>query len=147
MIADKVEKVLRMSDCNRCVVSKSKGTMIDVLHPNTGLTFFYGKTVEECRNKYPEAEEMGVEEFCQWKASQQRTQITWEETTEARFYEMLNVLPPALWESGGFLVGEPYDHDYGNGQPRYSAYRLKNGRYETGSRPMTKAEYRKEMAA
>ena len=31
-------------------------------------------------------------------------------TTKDRYYEMLEVLPPAHWDSSGFLVGEPADH-------------------------------------
>jgi hypothetical protein len=32
------------------------------------------------------------------------------ECSEERYDEMLGVLPPALWLSKGFLVGEPFDH-------------------------------------
>ena len=31
-------------------------------------------------------------------------------TTEERYDEMLNILPPALWRDRGFLVGEPHSH-------------------------------------
>jgi len=58
---------------------------------------------------------------------------------------MLEVLPPALWLRGGFLVGEPFDHDAGNGQPRYGAYRRIDGGYMVASRPMTTAEFRAEL--
>jgi len=33
-----------------------------------------------------------------------------EEVTEGRYIEMLEVLPPARWCGGAFLVGEPVDH-------------------------------------
>ena len=33
-----------------------------------------------------------------------------QECSEERYDEMLGVLPPALWLSKGFLVGEPFDH-------------------------------------
>jgi hypothetical protein len=36
--------------------------------------------------------------------------MPWKEVDEARYDEMLGVLPPALWLAKGFLVGEPYDH-------------------------------------
>ena len=43
------------------------------------------------------------------------TAITWIETTEERYYEMLGVLPPASQGSmigaHGFQVGEPMDHN------------------------------------
>ena len=35
---------------------------------------------------------------------------TFKEVGEARYDEMLGVLPPALWIDKGFLVGEPFDH-------------------------------------
>ena len=37
--------------------------------------------------------------------------MTWKRTTEAKYDEMLEILPPALWTGLGFLVGEPLDHD------------------------------------
>ncbi len=43
----------------------------------------------DCRAEYPDAEEMTVEAFCQWKAERQRTPVEWLPTTEARFHEML----------------------------------------------------------
>jgi hypothetical protein len=36
--------------------------------------------------------------------------MPWREVSEARYDEMLGVLPPALWLAKGFLVGEPYTH-------------------------------------
>jgi hypothetical protein len=35
---------------------------------------------------------------------------TFKPCTEARFDEMLEVLPPIAWVRKGFLVGEPYTH-------------------------------------
>lgn len=139
---------MEMTDCNRCVVSKARMTIIDVLHPVTGRTFCYGKTVEDCRAEYPDAEEMTIDEFCASKAAQQRTPITWEATTAERFEKMLCVLPPADGTPGfrAFLVGEAYDHDAGNGRPRFQAFRTRGGLYEVASRPMTRAEFRAEMA-
>lgn len=144
-ITEKIEKVLKISDCERCFVSKAKSTIIDTLHPITGLTVCYGKTLEDCRAEYPDAEEMSVTEFCAWKAAQQRTPITWKETTAERFDEMLECLPPAGYGPGpAFLVGEPWDHDAGNGQPRFEAYRQRGELYEVSSRPMTRAEFKAE---
>jgi hypothetical protein len=143
----KAKKVISMTDCERCFASRARQTIIDVLHPVTGRTVCYGKTLEEARREFPDAEEMSVDEFCAWKAEQQRTQITWSPTTEARFNEMLGCLPPAAAtpDYNAFLVGEPYDHDAGNGRPRFEAYRLRNGVYETASRPITRAEFHAEM--
>jgi len=138
---------MSMTDCERCFASRERGTIIDVLHPTTGLTVCYGRNLANVREEYPDAEEMSVEEFCVWKAERQRTPITWEPSTEERFEEMLCVLPPAAWDhgAGGFLVGEPYDHDAGNGQPRYQGFREFGGKYYQSSRPMTRAEFKNEL--
>jgi hypothetical protein len=37
----------------------------------------------------------------------------WEEITEERFYEMLEVLPPLEWKSGGFFLSELWAGDVG----------------------------------
>ena len=144
--AEKVKKVLTMADCTQCVASKQNSTAIDVIHPNTGRTLHYGKTLAQCREEYPDAEIMTVDAWCEWKAAQQRTPITWSETTQKRFWEMLEVLPPAAGTPGfrAFLVGEPWDHDAGNGQPRFQAFRKHQGRFEVASRPMTRAEFHAE---
>jgi hypothetical protein len=51
---------------------------------------------------------------------------TWKESTEKRYWEMLEVLPPAAMTGLGFLVGEPFDHGTctvkGFTLPRYSAF-------------------------
>jgi len=130
-----------MSDCTRCFASKARGTIIDTLHPETGRTFYYDKTLEMCREQYPDAEEMSIDEFCAWKAEQQHTPITWEETTAETFNDMLNVLPPAAMLRGGFLLGEPHDHDAATGEPRFTAFRKRGGRYEVSCRPMTVDEF------
>lgn len=144
----KLEKLMTMGDCDRCFASKAAGTVIDVIRPGTGRTWIYGKTLADTRAEYPDAEEMSLDEFCSWKAAQQRTPITWSATTAERYDEMLGVLPPIDWHHGarhGFLVGEPYDHDAGNGQPRYQAFRRRYGVHEVASRPMTRAEFAAEM--
>jgi hypothetical protein len=66
------------------------------------------------------------------------------ECTEARYDEMLGILPPALWVGKGFLVGEPYDHRKckitGKVSPTYSAFFHAFGRFFEGD-PMTTAEF------
>lgn len=44
-----------------------------------------------------------------------------EEVTAKRYQDMLEVLPPARWIGGAFLVGEAMSHD-DNGQARYAYY-------------------------
>jgi hypothetical protein len=34
----------------------------------------------------------------------------WKKVSEARYNEVLDALPPAVWAAVGFLVGEPFDH-------------------------------------
>ena len=145
-VAEKIEKIFTMSDCEGCFASKERSTIIDTINPMTGLSWCYGKTLAKCREEYPDAEEMSVDEFCAWKAAQQRTPIKWTPTTATRFHDMLGCLPPALVLRGAFLVGEPYDHDAGNGQPRFQGFRQRGDVYEVGSRPMTRDEFRSEMA-
>lgn len=59
--------------------------------------------------------------------------ITWNETTEERYDEMLCILPPAVMTGIGYLVGEPMDHDRcpitGYFGPRFSAFAKVNGKY------------------
>jgi hypothetical protein len=145
----KTTTTYKMMDCTQCFASRSRQTIIDVLHPVTNKTYIYGKTLSETRQEYPDAEAMSVDEFCAWKADQQRTPIRWTETTKDRFFAMLELLPPAEMTDGyrAFLVGEPYDHDAGNGHPRFGAFRRMGDRYEEANRPMTKTEFRSETAA
>ena len=42
------------------------------------------------------------------------------EVTKARFWEMLECLPPRIQATNGFLVGEAYDHK--DGRPVYECY-------------------------
>ena len=144
--AEKVRKVLTMGDCDRCFASKERSTIIDTIHPETGLSWCYGKTLAKCREEYPDAEEMSVEDFCAWKAEQQRTPISWTPTTEARFHDMLGCLPPAVMLRGAFLVGEPYDHDAGNGQPRFQGFRQWGKEFFQSNRPLTRTEFRAEIS-
>ena len=128
--------------CTECFASKAGGTIIDMVSPTTGKTLINSKTLEDCRDDYRDAERMTGDDFIAWKSSQQRTPISWNEATKKEYYEMLEVLPPAVYGSNGFLVGEAYDHDAMTGQPRYTAYRKRGDVYETASRPLTVAEYK-----
>ena len=71
--------------------------------------------------------------------------IEWKETTEERFWEMLGVLPPAIMLKGAFLVGEPYDHN-DIGYPRFQGFRQEGEKFFESSRPITHAEFKKEIA-
>jgi len=73
--------------------------------------------------------------------------ITWTETTEDRYNDMLEVLPPAAMIGSAFLVGEPSDHCAATGQPRFEAFRQRGAVYLVASRPMTIRELRDGMVA
>lgn len=52
----------------------------------------------------------------------------WVEVTPEHYDEMLNVLPPAMYFSGGFMMGEEADAD-ARGVPIYTAFvRVRGGR-------------------
>ena len=130
-----------------CFAVPGSSSMIDVIHPVTGKTLIYGKTLDDVRAEpgYEKAERMSVDDFCTAKASRQDTPITWTETTEEKFWDMLEVLPPAARFNGGFLVGEPWDHHAITGQPRFAAYREQFDKFYVASRPMTRTEFRAEL--
>jgi len=136
---------LKYSDCRWCFAVPGANHIIDVVHPSTGRTVCFDRTLEDVQVEEPGAVRMLVDDFCEAKAARQHTPITWDDVSESRFTEMLECLPPALMLSGGFLVGEPWDHDAGNGQPRFQAFRRRSGKHYASSRPMTKAEFRKAM--
>jgi hypothetical protein len=67
------------------------------------------------------------------------------ECTADRYDEMLGVLPPALWLSKGFLVGEPFDHRTCKVthvvRASYAAFLQRNGKFYEGD-DMTVPEFR-----
>lgn len=52
----------------------------------------------------------------------------WIPTTEGMYDDMMNCLPPAAIDAGGFLVGEPHHHD-AKGAPVFAAFIKRGGRY------------------
>lgn len=72
--------------------------------------------------------------------------IEWIETTEERYDEMLGVLPPALMERRGFLVGEPMDHRTCSIKnriaPTFSAFVQVGDKFYEANQALTVAEYR-----
>ena len=124
-------------------------TMIDEIHPATGRSVIYGKSLDDVRREYPDAQVMTIEGFCQSKAAVQDTPVVWTEITKEVYRDLLECLPPEAHNSLGFLVGEPFDHHATTGKPRYTAciHRTTRGdgwsetRYYESSRPMTLAEF------
>ena len=137
---------MRIGDCKYCIAVPDGENMVDVLHPETGLTVCYGKTLDDVRKEpgYEKAEIMLVDDFCAAKAKRQDSPITWTETTEERYFEMLEVLPPAMMLGGDFLVGEPWDHHAISGEPRFAAYRQRGDKFYTANRPITRFELKLE---
>lgn len=67
--------------------------------------------------------------------------FTWTRATAAEYTRMLEVLPPADWRRGMFLVGEASDHEGLNGAARYRVYRERGDEYAVGSRPVSLADF------
>lgn len=69
----------------------------------------------------------------------------WREITRAKYYEVLEILPPALVTAHGFLQGEPFDFRTckvtGHFRATYAAYVEHAARYYAGPN-MTTAEFR-----
>jgi hypothetical protein len=137
---------INLMDYTEAYAVPGEENLIDIINPVTGLTAVYAETLEQIRERYPNAELVNIEEFCKRKAEGQDTPVTWSETTKERYWEMLECLPPTAHCSGGFLVGEPWDHHATSGQPRYAAFSEIGGKYYASSRPMTRGEFRKLFA-
>lgn len=126
-----------------CYAVPGEDSIIDVIHPVTGLTVYCKETIEQVQARYPLAVHMTIQDFCDQKAMRQEAPATWSTVTEAVYDEMLECLPPAYMGNHGFLVGEAWDHHATTGRPRYAAYRHgQNGSYWTASRPMTIQEFK-----
>lgn len=119
-----------------------ENSLIDCINPDTGLSWIERENLEQIRKRYPLAEVVNIDDWCKAKAARQDTPIAWSEVTEERYFEMLEVLPPAIMTPLGFLVGEPWDHHAVTGQPRYAAFTAKFGKYYEASRPMTIKEFK-----
>jgi len=123
-----------------------QNSIIDTINPDTGLTSVYGRTEADVLEREPGAVRMTWEAWQAAAVARQQTPIRWEITTERKYQEMLEVLPPAYWSGGAFLVGEPWDHCMATGRPRFAAYVERSGRYYTANRPVTMTELKAEMS-
>ena len=124
-----------------CVYVPGSHTVIDLLRAN-GLTACFGESLDQVRKRYPGAEICRFRDWRVNKGNEQDGPVTWTETTEREFMRALEVLPPAIMERGGFLLGEPFDHHAMTGQPRYAAYVKRGGRFFAASRHMTEDQFR-----
>ena len=141
-----------MDNATRLYAVPGAHNIVDTINDTTGLTSVNRETFEQVRERYPLAVCLTWEEWRAQQIARQQTPITWADTDEHKYREMLEVLPPAFWVGGLFLVGEAMDHDYATGRPRFSAYwhrRTAAGifdRYLVASRPLTIAEARSIVA-
>lgn len=140
-----------MKDYTEAYAKPGEHSIIDVIDPETGLTSVYHETFEQIRARYPEAERVAIADWQAQRAAAQDTPIVWTRITRRKYWDMLEVLPPALWIGGAFLVGEPTDHHATTGRPRFAAYRQigaddDSGIYLAASRPMTCEELRQIIA-
>lgn len=131
--------------CTDCYAVPGEGHIIDVIDPTTGLTVHYGKNRAAVLAEHPTAIRQTVKAWTHAQMIRQRTPIIWDSTTAEQYQRMLECLWPADWYGGGFLVGEPDDHDWGTGADRFQAYRCTGTAYSRASRPLTRAEFRAEM--
>lgn len=129
-----------------CFAVPGERTIIDGIHPHTGRSIIHGHTLDQIRERYPGAVVITWDTWSAEQAARQNTPIHWDPTTEQQYHDMLGILPPAAWERGIFLVGEPADHSFSTGRPRYHAYRQRGATYTTSSRPITVAEFRAEVS-
>lgn len=137
---------ITMADCTECWAVPGAGHIIDVIHPETGLTWCFGKDEARVKETEPAAVRMPIADWTRARAAAQRTPIRWRETDRASFTRMLEILPPIDWTGDAFLVGEPHDHEADTGRPRYQAFRKCGERYYASSRPLTRGELRAERA-
>ena len=70
------------------------------------------------------------------------TPTKWKQVDEARYDEMLGVLPPIAWVAYGFLVGEAWDHHPTKGYSRYQAMLARGGKYYESTRPLGVKEWK-----
>lgn len=123
----------------KCFVVGNK--IIDFAHRLTGLSEVYGHNLRQVQSEYPGATLMDYEEWKDATAKEQDMPGHWEPCTEERYWEMLEVLPPAAQRKGAFLVGEALDHHAKSGHGRFDAFKQEGENFFAFSRPMTRAEF------
>ena len=129
-----------MMNFTECFAVPGEGSIIDGINPETGRSIINDQTFEQIQARYPNAVVMAWEDWRAAQIAKQQTPVRWSRVTERQYQEMLEVLPPAAWMGGYFLVGEPDDHCMATGRPRFRAYGKRGHVYTVSSRPMTVAE-------
>ncbi len=132
-------------DIRECWAEPGASNIIDAVHPVTGRTLYGNKTDDEMKAERPQAVRMLMSAWLEQRAEQQHGPITWHRTTERQYRDMLEVLPPAMWSGGAFLVGEPDTHSARDGAPMFQCYRQSGQQFFYASRAMTRAELREYL--
>lgn len=72
--------------------------------------------------------------------------VPWKPTTKEAYWEMLEILPPAVMTGYGFLVGEPFIHRVckvtNKFAPAFEAFLELNNKYFVAAEPMTVGEFK-----
>lgn len=115
--------------------------LIDTIDDATGLTTICKETFAQVRERFPDAQVVDVDQWCEEKQREQLAPITWQDTSEETYWEMLEVLPPERMAGGTFLVGEPMDHLASTGEATFEMFRKQGAKFCVASRPVTIAEF------
>ena len=131
------------AECVECYAIPGADSIIDAIDPGTGRTIAFNQTEAEVLAREPFAVRMRISDYAAAKAARQQTPIAWTPSSAEQYHEMLEILPPAAWIGGYFLVGEPYDHCAATGRPRFTCYRVTGTctfpRYAASSRQIGRA--------
>jgi hypothetical protein len=114
---------------------------IDFVHPETGRSCINDQTLEQIRERNPGAIKVNLDEWIQAVFEKANPPLTWLDSTEEKFDEMLGALPPRRFVPGAFLVGEPVDHLGEDGAGRYECHRCQGDKFQVSSRPITVKEF------
>lgn len=97
--APKPRRKLPLEAFTDCWYVPGETTIVDLIHPDDGLTLHCSENEIQVRERYPLAQRMAFEEA--WKladaagAARYKREVS--EITEAQFTDALNVLPPVGW--------------------------------------------------
>ena len=68
--------------------------------------------------------------------------MTWKQVSRERYWDMLEILPPAVMGGGAFMVGEPISHDAA-GQPTFRGFLKAGDKYFEAVDLMSIPDFRK----
>ena len=129
---------IRLQDCKEAFAVPGQDNIVDVIRPDTGRSWHYNNTLEEMRERYPGAVAVNMREFfgaIDAKREKEMAEAIWIAITREKYWEMLEVLPPAAMRNGAFMVGEAMDHH--KGSPRFSCFKQVGEEYFELSQPIT----------